>query len=214
MRDDPTEHTPGHEGERPDDATGYGPPEEEELDPEEAEWRIARFVASADELPDPSVEELAESVAALTRTALREVEALMEGEAHNKVLATQLLLGQRAHVRDGRPGAVAAPRGLHALERADHPWRRQMRETQDSVCLLPSPTPRGRSPLVKRSRPRSGMHGSERPDPGPPRPGRGGAGSWALAASRHERRPARHRRREREMSKKASSARLPDASES
>jgi hypothetical protein len=28
--------------------------------------------------------------------ALRDLEALMEGEAHNKVLAIQLLLGQRA----------------------------------------------------------------------------------------------------------------------
>ena len=32
----------------------------------------------------------------MRRATLREVEALMEGEAHNKVLATQLLLRQRA----------------------------------------------------------------------------------------------------------------------
>ena len=87
MSDDPTE--------RPNTAPGDGPLEEE-LDVEEAEWRIARFVTSADELPGPSVEELAERVASLMRAALREVEALMEGEAHNKVLATQLLLRQRA----------------------------------------------------------------------------------------------------------------------
>ena len=88
MLDDPTE--------LPDDATGDGPLEEEEFDAEEAEWRIARFVASADELPGPSVEELAERVVALMRAALRDIETLMEGEAHNKVLATQLLLSQRA----------------------------------------------------------------------------------------------------------------------
>ena len=87
MSDDPTE--------RPNTAPGDGPLEEE-LDVEEAEWRIARFVTSADELPGPSVEELAERVASLMRAALGEVEVLMEGEAHNKVLATQLLLSQRA----------------------------------------------------------------------------------------------------------------------
>ena len=96
MPDDPAEHNPGHEGELPDEAMGDGPLEEEELDAAEAEWRIARFVTSADELPGPSVEELAERVAALMRAALGEVESLLEGEAHNKVLATQLLLGQRA----------------------------------------------------------------------------------------------------------------------
>ena len=37
--------------------------------------------------------------------ALRDLEALMEGEAHNKVLATQLLLGQRARaLRAEDPG--------------------------------------------------------------------------------------------------------------
>ena len=96
MPDDLAEHNPGPEQERSDAAAGDGPFEEEEFDAEEAEWRIARFVTSADELPGPSVEELAERVAALMRAALREVETLMEGEAHNKVLATQLLLSQRA----------------------------------------------------------------------------------------------------------------------
>lgn len=96
MPDDPAEHTPGREGEPHDEATGDKPLDEEELDPEETERRITRFVTSADELPGPPVEELADRVAALMRAALRDLEALMEGEAHNKVLATQLLLGQRA----------------------------------------------------------------------------------------------------------------------
>ena len=72
------------------------PFEEEELDPEEAERRITQFVRSADELSGPPVEELAERVSALMRAALRDLETIMEGKPHNKVLATQLLLGQRA----------------------------------------------------------------------------------------------------------------------
>ena len=70
--------------------------EEEEFDPEEAERSITQFVTSADELPGPPVEDLAEQVAALMRTALRDLEMIMTHTPHNKVLATQLLLGQRA----------------------------------------------------------------------------------------------------------------------
>jgi hypothetical protein len=91
MPDDPTENTPWREGGR------YGETHHEvELDPEEAERRITQFVTSADELPGPPVEELAEQVAALMRAAWTDLETVMEGKAHNKVLATQLLLGQQA----------------------------------------------------------------------------------------------------------------------
>ena len=96
MPDDPTGHPPGREGEPHDGTMGDEPLDEEEFDPEEAERHITRFVTSADELPGTPVEELADRVAALMRAALRDLEALMEGEAHNKVLATDLLLGQRA----------------------------------------------------------------------------------------------------------------------
>src|SRR5215217_6015464 len=96
MPDDPTENPHGREGETYDDMISEEPFEEEELDPEEAERRITQFVRSADELSGPPVEELADQVAALMRTALRDLEAIMEGKPHNKVLATQLLLGQRA----------------------------------------------------------------------------------------------------------------------
>ena len=58
-------------------------PFEEEPDPEEAERRIIQFVTSAEELPGPPVAEL----------------AVMDGKPHNQVLATQLLLGQRADCR-------------------------------------------------------------------------------------------------------------------
>ena len=70
--------------------------DEEELDAEEAERRITQFITSAEELPGPPVEELAEQVVALMRAASRDLEAIMEGKPHNKVLATELLLGQRA----------------------------------------------------------------------------------------------------------------------
>jgi hypothetical protein len=85
------------EGEAYDEMISEEPfDEEEEFDPEEADQRITQFVRSADELSGPPVEELADRVAALMRTALRDLEAIMEGKPHNKVLATQLLLGQRA----------------------------------------------------------------------------------------------------------------------
>src|SRR5829696_3409724 len=50
----------------------------------------------SEEPSGPPVEELADQVAALMRKALRDLEMIMEGKPHNKVLATQLLLGQRA----------------------------------------------------------------------------------------------------------------------
>jgi hypothetical protein len=96
MPEDPTENPHGREGENYDEMMREEPFEEEELDPEEAERRITQFVRSADELSGPPVEELAERVTALMRAALRDLETIMEGKPHNKVLATQLLLGQRA----------------------------------------------------------------------------------------------------------------------
>ena len=96
MPEDPTENPPGREGENYDEMMSEEPFEEEELDPEEAERRITQFVRSADELSGPPVEELAEQVSALMRAALRDLEKLMEEKPHNKALATQLLLGQRA----------------------------------------------------------------------------------------------------------------------
>jgi hypothetical protein len=79
-----------------DEMISEEPFDEEEFDPEGAEQRITQFVTSADELPGPPVEELVEQVAALMRTALRDLEMIMTHTPHNKVLATQLLLGQRA----------------------------------------------------------------------------------------------------------------------
>jgi hypothetical protein len=70
--------------------------EDEELDPDEAERRIRAFVASAEELPGPPVAELADRVAELMREAWRDVETIISGKPHNKVLAVELLLSQRA----------------------------------------------------------------------------------------------------------------------
>jgi hypothetical protein len=58
-----------------------------------------RFSRTPYELSGPPVEELAERVTAVMRAALRDLETIMDGMAHNKVLATQLLLGQRARGR-------------------------------------------------------------------------------------------------------------------
>jgi hypothetical protein len=99
MPDNPTENPPGREGENYDETMSEGLLDEEELDPEEAERRITQFVTSADELSGPPVEELAERVTAVMRAALRDLETIMDGMSHNKVLATQLLLGQRARGR-------------------------------------------------------------------------------------------------------------------
>jgi hypothetical protein len=99
MPDNPTENPAGREGENYDEMMSEDLMDEEELDPEEAERRITQFVRSADELPGPPVEELAEVVTALMRAASRDLETIMDGMAHNKILATQLLLGQRARGR-------------------------------------------------------------------------------------------------------------------
>jgi hypothetical protein len=97
MSDNYREYPWSRKGGPYDEMFSEGPfDEDEEFDPEEADQHITQFVRSADELPGPPVEELADQVAALMRTALREIEAIMDGKPHNKVLATQLLLGQRA----------------------------------------------------------------------------------------------------------------------
>ncbi|CAN5742388.1 hypothetical protein BH18ACT11_BH18ACT11_24470 [soil metagenome] len=72
------------------------PFDEEEIDLEEAERRITQFVTSAEELPGPSVEELAGRVVDVMRGAWTDLEEIMAGKPHNKVLATEFLLGQRA----------------------------------------------------------------------------------------------------------------------
>jgi hypothetical protein len=82
-------HAPAAEDELPND-------EDEVLDSEEAERRITEFVTRADDLPGPPVAELAEEVAKLMRAAWKDVEAVMNGNPPNKVLAVELFVGQQA----------------------------------------------------------------------------------------------------------------------
>jgi hypothetical protein len=96
MPDNPAQNAPELEGEDHDETTGEEPFDEGEMDAEEAERHITQFITSAEELPGPPVEELADRVAALMRATLRDLEKIMDGKPHNKVLATDLLLGQRA----------------------------------------------------------------------------------------------------------------------
>ncbi len=78
-------------------AGGDEPPNAvEDFDPEEAERRITAFVTSAEELPGPPVAELANRIAELMRAAWRDLETIIGGTPHNKVLAVELFLSQRA----------------------------------------------------------------------------------------------------------------------
>jgi hypothetical protein len=70
--------------------------EDEPLDPEEAERRITKFVASAEELAGPPVAELADRLSELMRATWRDVETIIRGYPNNKVLAVELFLSQRA----------------------------------------------------------------------------------------------------------------------
>jgi hypothetical protein len=84
VSDDYREYPWSRKGEPYDEMISEGPfEEEEEFDPEEADRRITQFVRSADELSGPPVEELADQVAALMRTALRDLEMIMAEAPHN-----------------------------------------------------------------------------------------------------------------------------------
>ena len=74
-----------------DDEEDEGP-----FDPEEIERQLDEFVATADELPGPPVDDLADRVTALIDDAAARIAALLEDVPHNKVLGTQLRLSQRA----------------------------------------------------------------------------------------------------------------------
>lgn len=104
MPDDSAGNTSDREGRQYEDTMGDEPFDEEDFDPEEAERRITQFVTSADELPGPPIARLAEDVAGLMQAAWSDLETLMDRIPHNKVLATQLLLSQRARgLQDGDP---------------------------------------------------------------------------------------------------------------
>jgi hypothetical protein len=60
------------------------------------EERIGGFIASAADLDGPPTEELADRTEAILAEAWDAIDRLLDGVAHNKVLATMLLVGQRA----------------------------------------------------------------------------------------------------------------------
>ena len=98
------------------------PDDEADLDPVEAERRIAEFVAGADGPPGPPVAVLADGVAELVRVAEEGIAALVAPQHQNKVVATFLLLGQRA--RGFEPSAP------------EH-WRLHAAATLVSALLVP-----------------------------------------------------------------------------
>lgn len=71
-------------------------PDAGDFDPEEAERRITEFVTTSEELPGPPVAGLADRVAEQMRATWDGIEEIVAGIPHNKLLATQLLLSQRA----------------------------------------------------------------------------------------------------------------------
>ena len=58
--------------------------------------RIGGFIDSAAGLDGPPTDELADAVLDVVAGAWAAIDALLEGVAHNKVLATMLLMGQRS----------------------------------------------------------------------------------------------------------------------
>ena len=61
-----------------------------------SEGRITEFIDAAADLAGPPTAELADAVLAIVADANRAIEARLEGVAHNKVLATHLLLSQQS----------------------------------------------------------------------------------------------------------------------
>jgi hypothetical protein len=75
--------------------------------PEEGERRISGFIEGAEPLAGPPTEELLAAVLAVVGDAWSRIDVLLEGVAHNKVLATMLLAGEHARDPDVRPDAPA-----------------------------------------------------------------------------------------------------------
>jgi hypothetical protein len=98
--------------------------DEELLDPEEAERRITGFIVEADALPGRPVDELADAVAEVVRRAWDDAVAILRDQPHNKVLATQLALSQRART---------------TIPTDDEHWRLHAASTLLSGLIIPGP---------------------------------------------------------------------------
>lgn len=70
--------------------------DEEEFDPEETERHISEFIAQADELPGPSVTDLASRVLAVSEGAWAGVGVAFDEVGTNKVIAAMLWLSREA----------------------------------------------------------------------------------------------------------------------
>jgi hypothetical protein len=60
------------------------------------ESRIGGFIAAAADLAGPPTDELGDAVIAVVAEAWASIDRLLDGVAHNKVLATMLLVSQRS----------------------------------------------------------------------------------------------------------------------
>jgi hypothetical protein len=69
------------------------------------EEAIGSFISSAADLAGPPTDDLADAVNDIVAAAWREIERRLDGVAHNKVLATHLLLSQRSRGIDPRDEA-------------------------------------------------------------------------------------------------------------
>jgi hypothetical protein len=96
--------------------------DDELLDPEEAERRISAFIAEADQLRGRPVDELADAVADVVRRMWHDISAVVADQPHNKILATQLRISQRA-------------RHIDATD--DEHWRLHAASTLLSALIIP-----------------------------------------------------------------------------
>jgi hypothetical protein len=70
--------------------------DDEDFDPEENERQISEFIAAADDLPGPSVTDLASLVVSISESTWAEVGVALDDASVNKVIATMLWLSRES----------------------------------------------------------------------------------------------------------------------
>jgi len=131
MPDNLNDDTPWRQGERYDETMREEPFHEEELDTEEAEQRITQFIMSAEKLPGPPVEELAERVTALMQGYIARPRDDHGGEAPQQGARYATVAGPASsRIAAARPRTVAPLRGKHATE-----WDRCQRRSELNEIL-------------------------------------------------------------------------------
>ena len=96
--------------------------DEEQVDADEADRQITAFIVEADRLPGPAVGRLADDIETSVEHTADLITALLSGVPHNKVLATMLLLSQRARTTDSSD---------------DRHWRLHAASTLLSALIIP-----------------------------------------------------------------------------